>query len=285
MVKQNRITPLQKLTLLSRFLFDETMEDLEACQAMLEISLESDQSITLHSSASEKEMRTNPDLRAARLDIFAQDEEETIYNAEMQGKNTGSLPRRSRYYQAHLDVTLLKLGETNFNALNDSYMIMIAAFDLFGKGKYKYTFKMSCEEDPTIKLDDGAVRVFLNTRGTDSEGVSQELIDFLHYIENPDENQVIKSKSPRIQQIHRRVCDIKASEEMGVKYMQEWEEKIYIREEGREEGRQEGRKEGIEALILDNLEERRTEEQIIQKLVRRFSLTEEEARELVKEHS
>lgn len=236
MLKQNRITPLQELTLLDRFLFDETMEDLEACQAMLEISLESEQRITLLCAESEKEMRTSPDMRSIRLDIFAQDEEEKIYNTEMQKKNTGNLPRRSRYYQAHLDVALLEIGETDFNALNDSYMILIAPFDLFGKGKYRYTFKMYCEEDPSIKLDDGAVRIFLNTKGTDQEGVSQELIDLLKYIEHPDEKQARNSESPRIEKIHKRVCKIKASEEMGVRYMQAWEEKIYIRRDGIEEG-------------------------------------------------
>ena len=56
--------------------------------------------------------------------------------------------------------------------------------------------------------------------------------------------------------------------------MQEWEEKIYIREEGR----QEGTRLGIQALILDNLEEKKSEEQIIQKLMKRFSLSEDEAR-------
>lgn len=119
-------------------------------------------------------------------------------------------------------------------------MIMIGSFDLFGKGKYKYTFKMCCEEDPAIKLEDGAVRIFLNTKGTDSEGVSQELVDFLKYIECPEESQVINSKSPRIRKIHERVSKIKESEEMGVKYMQLWEEKIYIREEGKQEGKREG---------------------------------------------
>lgn len=274
MDKRNKITPLQELTLMDRFLFDETMEDLEACQAMLEIILESEQPIVLRVSESEKEERTAPDLRAARFDIFAQDEEDTVYNAEMQKKNKGNLPKRSRYYQAHLDVALLELGETDFNKMNPSYMIMIGAFDLFGHGKYRYTFHMRCEEEPSIRLEDGATRIFLNTKGQDSEGVSQELIDFLKYVENPDEVQAKKSKSPRIGRIHERISSIKASEEMGVKYMQEWEEKIYIREEGR----QEGTRLGIQALILDNLEEKKSEEQIIQKLMKRFSLSEDEAR-------
>lgn len=278
MKKQNKIIPLQDLNLLNRFLFDETMEDTKACQAMLEIALESKKEISLLSAESEKEMRTNPDLRAVRFDIFAQDDQETVYNAEMQGKNTGNLPRRSRYYQAHLDVTLLEIGETDFNVLNDSYMILIVPFDLFGKGKYKYTFRMQCEEDSSLGLNDGAVRIFLNTRGQNSEEVSKELIDFLHYIENPDNEQVLKSESPRIHQIHRRVCEVKASEEMGVRYMQEWEEKVYIRQEGREEGREEA----IQILLELCSEYQIPQNEIVEKMIQKFSITEEEAQEYLK---
>ena len=51
-------------------------------------------------------------------------------------------------------------------------------------------------------------------------------------------------KSKRIQEMHRRVCQIKASEKAEVKYMQTWEEKILIKQEGIAEGRLEGRLEG-----------------------------------------
>ncbi|MCI8504000.1 MAG: hypothetical protein HFH00_09280, partial [Dorea sp.] len=66
------------------------------------------------------------------------------------------------------------------------------------------------------------------------------------------------------------VCKVKVNEEIGVKYMQAWEEKYYEREEGREEGRmntlvsQVCRKlaKGMEAAaIADMLEE---EEDVIQ---------------------
>ena len=41
--------------------------------------------------------------------------------------------------------------------------------------------------------------------------------------------------------MHRRVCQIKASEKAEVKYMQKWEEKILIKQEGIAEGEQIGR--------------------------------------------
>ena len=35
--------------------------------------------------------------------------------------------------------------------------------------------------------------------------------------------------------MHRRICQIKASEKTEVKYMQSWEEKILIKQEGKQE--------------------------------------------------
>lgn len=50
-------------------------------------------------------------------------------------------------------------------------------------------------------------------------------------------------KSERIQKMYRRICQIKASEKTEVKYMQSWEEKILIKQEGIAEGRLEEKKE------------------------------------------
>ena len=48
-------------------------------------------------------------------------------------------------------------------------------------------------------------------------------------------------KSERIQKMHRRICQIKASENTDGKYMESWEEKILIKQEGIAEGEQIGR--------------------------------------------
>ena len=58
-------------------------------------------------------------------------------------------------------------------------------------------------------------------------------------------------KSKRIQEMHRRVCQIKASEKTEVKYMQSWEERIMIKQEGIAEGRIEGEK----ALLKSSAEQ------------------------------
>ena len=55
--------------------------------------------------------------------------------------------------------------ENDFGKMNDVYVIFIAPFDLFGKNKYMYTFRMTCDEVPGLSMGDGAVRIFLNTHG------------------------------------------------------------------------------------------------------------------------
>ena len=96
---------------------------------------------------------------------------------------------------------------------------------------------------PELKLDDGATRIFLNTKGKHPELVSPELIELLKYMERSTDEVSRELKSKRIQEMHRRVCQIKASEKAEVKYMQTWEEKILIKQEGIAEGRLEEKKE------------------------------------------
>jgi predicted transposase/invertase (TIGR01784 family) len=167
------------------------------------------------------------------------DEDQVFYNTEMQNKRKGDLAKRSRYYQALVDTSLLEPGIPDYNLLNTTYIILICTFDLFGYKKYKYTFEARCQEVPEYTLDDKAVRIFLNTKGKNDEEVSQELVEFLHYVENSTDEVAVQSGSERIRRIHERVCKVRVNEEAGVRYMQAWEEKYYEREEAREEGREE----------------------------------------------
>ena len=66
--------------------------------------------------------------------------------------------------------------------------------------------------------------------------------------------------------MHRRVCQIKASEKAEVKYMQTWEEKILIKQEGIAEGRLEGR---LEGKLEGKLEEK---QELTRKLANKFSI-------------
>ena len=231
--KPMKLKTLKELTLLDKFLFDETMDHPEIHEAALQIILGKDNLRLLTPTQTEKELRPAPWLKNIRMDVFALDQEKTVYNTEMQADQKLDLIRRSRYYQSVIDASLLAPGTTSYNLLNDSCVIMITPFDLFGEGKYCYTFVPCCKENKHLEINDGAMRIFLNTRGTNDHEVSQELRDFLHYVESLDES--LAENSERLKKIHACVNQIKASEEMGVKYMQKWEEEHLLREEVLEE--------------------------------------------------
>jgi len=104
--------------------------------------------------------------------------------------------------------------------LIDTFNIIITPFDLFGEGRYCYTFHARCDENPSLVLEDGATRIFLNTRGTNRNEVSEELIQFLEYMEQSTLNVAIPDTNGNLIKIHNYVRQVKASEEIGVKFMQ-----------------------------------------------------------------
>ena len=130
---------------------------------------------------------------------------------------------------------------------------MIMPFDLFGEGKYKYTFHMRCDEIPGLKLHDGATRIFLNTHGTDAEGVSEDLIQLLRYFEQTTEENAAGSHSRKIEKLQKRVEEIKRNEEVGIRYMNAFEEKMWERREGEMIGEKRGRQEIARRMVEMNM--------------------------------
>ena len=275
-MKKNKIKPLKDLRLLDRFLFAELMEDEECSKEVLEIILGKEISL-LSRDQTEKEVRTATWLKSIRLDVYSVDEEGTVYDTEMQQNWRNDLEKRSRYYQGLLDSSLLVPGEQSYNALNNTYIIMIMPFDLFGKGRYQYTIKAFCEEDKEVQMQDGATRIFLNTHGKNQEEVRPELIEFLNYVENTNELQEEMFRSEKVTKIQKAVGQIKSNEEIGVKYMQKWEEIAEAREEGREEGRTEGR----EQLLINQIQKKQAKGKTITQIADELEITEEEVQSVL----
>ena len=124
---------------------------------------------------------------------------------------------------------------------------------------------MSCDKIPGLKLHDGATRIFLNTHGTDDEGVSEELIQLLRYFEQTTEENAAGSHSQKIENLQKRVEEIKKNEEVGIRYMNAFEEKMWERREGREEGERIGEKRGKK--IGERIGEKRGRQEIARKMV------------------
>ena len=93
-------------------------------------------------------------------------------------------------------------------------------------------------------MGDECSKIILNTKGESEAGVDRALIDFLHYVEKSSEENVPEDCDERLKHLHKKIHQIKMSEEMGVSYMKMEERDRLIRDEGLRRGRAEGKAEG-----------------------------------------
>ena len=243
---------LQDLNLMDRFLFSEVIESAEAYKIILEIILEREINFKGEPIA-ENEKRKELLGKIARLDVCAIGDDDRVYNAEVQKENENNMHKRMRYYGALMTSKLLPEGTIDYNRLSDLCMIVIAGFDMGGEGKYRYTVRRLYEGYPDKEVYDGEVILYLNTKGKDTAGVSNELIAMLEYFEETTDDKALSSGYERIIRLNEIVSSIKANDEIGVKYMNAYEERMHdiqeAREQGEKTGEERGRTEGLEAGI------------------------------------
>lgn len=241
---------LQELNLTDDFLFDVTTEELENCKAIIELTT----GLRLKSlkwKSGQKVIHNLPGKRGVRLDFIAESEDGRIFDVEMQNRNEGNIPKRTRFYQALIDAPILKSGERGFDKMNPLYIIIICNYDPYGKKKYCYTFDNQCKEVPGLRLGDEVTKLLLSTKGENEEEVSKELVDFLHYVTESNENGLPDECDERLKRLHESIREIKASADMEVEYMKMEERERIIRDEGKQIGIINGKIESVLELLKD----------------------------------
>ena len=124
-------------------------------------------------------------------------------------------PNAAASIRRYWTVICYRLEALDFNKTKSCFYHSDHAFDPFGKGFYKYTFRMKCEECPNLELQDDATRIFLNCHGTHPEMVSPELIELLHYMEKSTNEVAGSCTSQKIKLLHQKVCQIRSNKENG----------------------------------------------------------------------
>lgn len=196
----------------------------------------------------EKSVVYHPEYKRVHLDIYAQDEEQTCYNVEMQTASRPHLGKRSRYYHSQMDMDLLLSGR-DYEDLSPAYVIFICDFDPFGDKKYKYTFCNICEEESAVDLGDERYTIFLSTRGENPQEVSESLVNFLKFVKADLKESKEESEDPFVRQLQKTIEKIKVNREMGERFMVFQEMLSEERAVGRNEGKQEMQKETIVRLL------------------------------------
>ena len=249
----------EDLVITDDFMFGKVMRHPQRCGKLLEMIL----GVKIREVVFlEDQESMNPDYAAKgiRMDVYLEDAGNTVYNVEMQTENTGELPKRSRYYQAVIDINLIKRGE-DYATVKKSYVIFICTFDLFGAGRQIYHFENLCREDPAIRLDDGTEKIFLNTKGRKEskaapEEVGEDLWNLLGYLEGAapcDAYTEELDKAVRTAREHRE-------------WRREYMKLEVMRWDMRREGRAEGRTEVLISQLYRKIKKGKTLEEIAEDL-------------------
>ena len=175
-------------------------------------------------------------------------EDGTIIDIEMQttDKSLDWLPKRTRYYQAMIDLNVLGKGK-DYIELKKSFVIFICTFDPFsGNDRKIYTFTNRCHEQDGLELGDETVKIFLNSKGTIGE-VDEDIDKFLAYVDGK------AAEGKFTQDVAAEVERLKQHNETRVEYMTLMMELKEQRREGRDEGIESAREESALAMFADNL--------------------------------
>ena len=203
---QNERKKLEELNLLDDFLFNAMMTYPEMGEKFTRKILKllfNKEFRNLKVIAQKSYGGLNTDLRGARLDVYVESddsaeidasEDASIYDLEPdkndKAKYIAAFPQRIRFYHAIIDSRSLKSGE-DFGKLKRVYVIFICNYDPFGYDRVKYTIRNMCVEEPEMPYDDGAQTTVLYTKGTKGDDISEELRQFLNYMENTTQTNAV----------------------------------------------------------------------------------------------
>ena len=172
--------------------------------------------------------------KSVQLDVLATLDDGSKVNIEIQIKEAGADPFRSRFYHSIMDTNHLRRGES-YNDLPCTYVIFITEKDIFGLGERIYTFT-DLDIRLNLPLNNGQYTIYVN-RCAEYDG--SRLADILHDFGccNPDDM--------RVDYIRREVNFYKNTEE-GNKVINMMSNSFYAAgmKKGEAKGEAKGRAEG-----------------------------------------
>ena len=275
----------KKLNPIDDLMFRKMAEDKLFCEEILRVILE-DENLTVLESIPQHS-GTNLQGRSVIMDAKCKTGDGKEVNIEVQQANDDNHQKRVRYNGSILTTNLTDPG-LKFEKVPDICVVFIARFDIFKGNKALYHVDRVVREMGTV-VNNGFEEVYVNAMAKDGSIVSELMEVFV-------EDDAYSKKFPRTSEGKHRYKET----EGGQKTMCEIMDKIAREErlEGIAEGREEGLAEGLikgekkglvkgraEGIIELGREIGLTEEQILEKLQNKFSITKEEAEEYMKEFS
>ena len=233
--------------------FEVMMEDPDACEELLQVVLENPLlRIKKETVSGQKSIRIIG-KRSIRVDAYAEGNEHTVFNIEIQRADNENHVKRVRYNASVITVNRSEPGDL-FEQVQELFAIYIADFDVLRNGRTISHAEMTCAETG-VTLNDGLHEIFVTTIGKDNNKIARLMREY----KNPDMN------NPEFPKQSKRVQEMKHDSKEAEKMCSLVEE--YAREKV------------IQEAIESAVEFDRPKEETIARLIKKFGLTEEKAQE------
>lgn len=165
---------LRNLRLLDDDFMTKVFEDTKCAEFLLQIILKRND-LKVTESTSQYGIK-NLQGRSVRLDILAVDQQNHVYNIEIQRSDHGAGVKRARYNSSLIDANVTKPGE-QYEALNESYVIFITENDVPGKGLPIYHIERMVTETGEPFGDEEHI-VYVNSQIKDETSLGMLMHDF-----------------------------------------------------------------------------------------------------------
>ena len=214
---------LRDLRLLDDDFMNKVFEDKACAEFLLQIILQRND-LRVQYAHGQHDIK-NLQGRSVRLDILAVDEENHVYNIEVQRNDKGAGVKRARYNSSLIDANVTEPGD-EYEKLNETYVIFITENDVLGGGHPIYHIDRAIKETGTLFGDESHI-IYVNSRKQEDTELGRLMHDL--HCKNADEMH-----SPVLA---KRVHELKDTQK-GVELMCHEMEKIYS--EGMESGEKRG---------------------------------------------
>lgn len=165
---------LRNLRLLDDDFMTKVFEDTKCAEFLLQIILKRND-LKVTESTSQYGIK-NLQGRSVRLDILAVDQQNHVYNIEIQRSDHGAGVKRARYNSSLIDANVTEPGE-QYEALNESYVIFITENDVPGKGLPIYHIERMVTETGEPFGDEEHI-VYVNSQIKDETSLGMLMHDF-----------------------------------------------------------------------------------------------------------
>ena len=262
--------PFEDLTITDDYMFHVVMSNPERVKPLLEMVI--GKKIRKIVVVPEKTKKTGYRSRGIRMDVYIEDDENTVYDVEMETTKKRHFGKRFRYYQSAIDVEIVTKGQA-ISKLKESYILFICKHDPFknaGGQNFalsRYTFRNVCDENKCVNLDDKTLKVVYNATAYEKER-DEKVRAFLKFVCTNDPGEDEYSNS-----LFATVEKLKVNEKFRLEYAAMNIHNMDLIRESKKEGRQEKAVEAARSFYANGVS--------VEIIAKSLNMTVEQVKEIV----